>query len=423
MKLKDAPGDFRVRETLDFVEDPQGPYFIHRLRKEKLDTLEAIRLIADRLRIDRTRIAFAGLKDRQGVTEQWISIEGERLDWRDRGIEVRFVGRSTEPITSKLSRGNEFAIVVRSLGRQEHERMEERLPVVEKQGFTNYFDDQRFACLRHGQGFPMKDVLLGRYERALHALIATPSPTAITGDVKLKKLLDRNWGDWQACQAIARGPVWHRLFEHLLIRPDDFHGALELLPQRTKLIHAYAYQSYLWNRAVDQLLKKDVPGYRQIRIRTEAGALVSFKRLADDQVQRLQRMRTPLYGPGGDGADEPFAIAMRQVLRDAHLADDAFLQNRVSGMVLKEEPRALLVLPRHLRVSEPERDENYAGRRKVELRFGLPRGSYATMLVKHLFADAFAQDRSRPSRPAAARRLAPTGSRRTARRYSDDQGR
>ena len=93
MKLKDAPGDFRVRETLDYVEDPHGPHFVHRLRKEKLDTLEAIRQIADRLGIDRTRIAFAGLKDRQGVTEQWISIEGERLDWRDRNLELRFVGR------------------------------------------------------------------------------------------------------------------------------------------------------------------------------------------------------------------------------------------------------------------------------------------------------------------------------------------
>ena len=59
MRLKVAPGDFRVRESLDFVEDRNGPYFIHRLRKEKLDTLEAIRIVAAEARVDRVKIAFA----------------------------------------------------------------------------------------------------------------------------------------------------------------------------------------------------------------------------------------------------------------------------------------------------------------------------------------------------------------------------
>ena len=145
MRLKVAPGDFRVRESLDFVEDRNGPYFIHRLRKEKLDTLEAIRIVAAEARVDRAKIAFAGLKDRQGVTEQWISIEGTRLDYRGRGIECRFFGRSAEPLTSKLSQGNEFAIVVRDLDRHELETFERRLPELRRAGFANYFDDQRFA--------------------------------------------------------------------------------------------------------------------------------------------------------------------------------------------------------------------------------------------------------------------------------------
>ncbi|MGE3881339.1 MAG: tRNA pseudouridine(13) synthase TruD [Planctomycetota bacterium] len=429
MKLKDAPGDFRVRETLDFVEDREGPFYIHKLRKEKLDTLEAIRLVAEHLGIDRTKIAFAGLKDRQGVTEQWISIEGQRCDWRGPGLEVRFMGRSNEPVTSKLSRGNEFAIVVRSLGPADLRKLEERVPQIVEQGFANYFDDQRFSCLRHGQGFVMKDVLLGYHERALRGLIATPSPLAITGDVKLKKLLAKNWRDWQACRNIARGPVWQRLFEHLLIRPDDFAGALELLPQRTKLIHAYAYQSYLWNRAVDQLLKKDVPSYRQIRLRTEAGTVVSWRRLAEDQRDRLANMRTPLPGPPFEDADEPFAIATAQVLRDAHLAHETFETQGISGMLLKEEPRALLALPRALRVSESEPDDHNPGRRLVELRFGLPRGSYATMLIKHLFADAIGQRPDAPPRAAPdrartrPRSLPPRGGPRRTRRNADDQDR
>lgn len=385
MRLKVAPGDFRVRESLDFVEDRDGPYFVHRLRKEKLDTLSAIQLVAERARVDRGKIAFAGLKDRQGQTEQWISIEGARVDWRGPGLEVRFVGRSLEPVTSKLSHGNDFSIVVRDLGADDLRALERRLPDVERDGFANYFDDQRFSCLRHGQGFAMKDVLRGRFEAALKALIAAPSPHAITGDVKLKRLLAKAWGDWGRCKSIARGPVWRRLFEHLLHEPGDFRGALALLPSRQKLIHAFAYQSYLWCRAADLFLKRAVEPRRRITVETVAGSWASWRTLSPEERERLRAADTPLYGPGGQGGDPAFASATERVLRDAGLAPEMFEAPPVPGMALREEPRALVCVPRRIRVSEPARDERHRGRRCVELRFGLPRGSYATMLIKHLF--------------------------------------
>jgi tRNA pseudouridine13 synthase len=385
MRLKVAPGDFRVRETLDYVEDREGPYFIHRLRKEKLDTLEAIRIVAAEARVDRAKIAFAGLKDRQGVTEQWISIEGARIDYRGRGIDVRFFGRSAEPLTSKLSHGNEFALIVRDLDRSELATFEARLPEVRRSGFANYFDDQRFACLKHEQGFVMREVLRGRYEKALRDLIAKPSPRAITGDVALKRALAHAWGDWERCKSIARGPIWRRLFEHLLKRPGDFGGALELLPSRQKLIHAFAYQSYLWNRGVDLFLKRQVPSADQLVIRTRAGHHASWRTLEAPARAALEKAQTPLCGGDGPAGDPDFASAMGRVFRDAHLDAESFRSHVISGMVLREEPRDLVCRPRKLVVQGPERDERHRGHHKLELRFGLPRGAYATMLVKHLF--------------------------------------
>ena len=68
MRLKVKPDDFRVRELLDYEQDPRGDHYVHRLRKEKLDTLEAIRLVAEHLGIDRTRIAFASVSARRSVS-------------------------------------------------------------------------------------------------------------------------------------------------------------------------------------------------------------------------------------------------------------------------------------------------------------------------------------------------------------------
>ena len=80
MPIKQSPRDFHVRELLEFPEDPAGEFYVHLLKKEKIDTQEALSLISRNAKVPRGDIAFAGLKDRQGRTEQWISIRGRRVD-------------------------------------------------------------------------------------------------------------------------------------------------------------------------------------------------------------------------------------------------------------------------------------------------------------------------------------------------------
>ena len=48
--------------------------------------------------------------------------------------------------------------------------------------------------------------------------------------------------------------------------------------------------------------------------------------------------------------------------------------------------RPMLLLPQGLSLSEPREDELYPGKLRMTLEFGLPRGGYATLLVKRLSA-------------------------------------
>ena len=89
---------------------------------------------------------------------QWISILGDRFTYKGGGIDLRFVGRAAEPITSKQSRGNRFRITLRDLDRREAGELDGPTERVARHGFANYFDDQRFGSIKHGQGFPMRDV-------------------------------------------------------------------------------------------------------------------------------------------------------------------------------------------------------------------------------------------------------------------------
>ena len=301
MRLKTIPEDFRVRELLQWNEVPDGAHVVHLLHKEKLSTPEALSLVVREANVDRGAIAYAGLKDRQAVTEQYVSIERRAVELRLANLRLQPVGTTDRPLNSKQSQGNAFTVVIRDLHPAKASGLRRSMPSLIKTGFPNYFDDQRFGCLRHGQGFPMRNVLLGDYERALQQFVAEPSPVAITGDVKLKQTLQLRWGDWEACLRIARGPVYQPMFEHLVAHPDDFRGAIEHVPLRQRVIHAFAYQSLLWNRAVSRLLRGGVDSSQRLRIATLAGDVLAWKYLAPERETKLVAMRTPLYGPDGDG--------------------------------------------------------------------------------------------------------------------------
>jgi tRNA pseudouridine13 synthase len=389
VRLKTTPEDFRVRELLEWDEVPTGSFVVHQLHKEKLSTAEALSMLARQCNIDRSTIAYAGLKDRQAVTDQYITIERRAVELDLPSLRVQPVGTTDRPITSRQSSGNAFKIVARDLRPVQAAHLRRSLPSLIKTGFPNYFDDQRFGCLRHGQGFPMLSVLQGDFERALQQLIAEPSPVAITGDVKLKRTLQLQWGDWEACSRIARGPAYEPLFHHLVSHPTDFRGALEGIPLRQRVIHAFAYQSYLWNRAVSRLLRGGVLSAQRLRLSTLAGDLLAWKYLAPDREEKLQAMRTPLFGPDGDGGSDPFRRAMIAELEDAGLTREDFLRNEVPGMIWKEEPRDLLIKPRDVGEVRIEPDERNGGSVKATLQFSLPRGAYATMMIKRLFASSW----------------------------------
>ena len=60
----------------------------------------------------------------------------------------------------------------------------------------------------------------------------------------------------------------------------------------------------------------------------------------------------------------------------------------VPGFALKAEPRAAVVFPRDLRLRPAETDPLHRGRKLVRLAFSLPRGSYATLVVRRLIGPA-----------------------------------
>ena len=72
--LRREPGDFQVDEELGFEPEERGPHHWLLVRKTGCTTPYAARILADRFALPVREIGFSGLKDRHAETTQWFTV-------------------------------------------------------------------------------------------------------------------------------------------------------------------------------------------------------------------------------------------------------------------------------------------------------------------------------------------------------------
>ncbi|MEX1024599.1 MAG: tRNA pseudouridine(13) synthase TruD [Planctomycetota bacterium] len=403
MKIKQRVGDFQVREQLaEGVLQASGPHRVYRVTKRKLTSREAARVLAEEAGVEQGQIAMCGWKDRQGITVQHMSVpRGRDVRMDSTELKIDSVGFAQAALDSDNSRGNAFEIRIRDLGPYELGTLRESLDVVRQSGVANYFDDQRFGNLKHNQGWIARDLMQGEHERALKSILAAPSPHDDERRGHFKARMRDAWGDWVQCLEVARRfREHHSIFEHLQRAPTDFAGAFEFVASRLRLIHLFAYQSHIWNRAVAARVGSTLDVSQRVVMYSEEGKLLSWAGREPIWAERRDVFRLP--GPGLEDVTDPDEYAaFRDVLAAEGLVADRFRIDGVPGFQLKGEDRPLILRPAHMRVRPRERDTENHDRWSVVVRFELPRGAYATLVVKRLFASSTA---ARPPRFEGGRR-------------------
>lgn len=386
MRIKQRLDDFRVRELLaeGFLQE-RGEQRVYRVTKRKLTSLQAARELAYVAGVSAADVALAGLKDRQGVTIQYMSIRrGREVSLRALDLTVESVGFAAEPISSQDSLGNAFEVTLRGLTQPELDVLRDNVPALRECGVINYFDEQRFGNLRHNQGWIAQQLMRGDHEGALKRLLASLSDHDDRESQAFKHALLAAWGDWNVCRDIAgRFGQHHSVFEYLKRNDGDFAGAFYHVSSRLRLIHLYAFQSHLWNRAVAEFTRKLVPLEERVVLEGVEGPLVYPSRPLP--LPPGASFRLP--GAGLEDVSDP---DQRRWLEDAlareRMVASDFRIDGVPGFQLKGEERELILEPRHLRVRPPERDQLNFGAFAVKVRFELPRGAYATLVVRRLLS-------------------------------------
>jgi len=149
-RIKDDVSDFVVEEVPLYAVSGEGTHVYFHVTKRGLPTPAAVERIAHHMGVPPDAIGFAGLKDAQGVTLQWMSLEHadvERLKhFRDGQVSIELAGRHGNKLRAGHLRGNRFRVRVRGVGAGRLKQAAAVLDVLRRRGVPNYFGEQRFGA-------------------------------------------------------------------------------------------------------------------------------------------------------------------------------------------------------------------------------------------------------------------------------------
>ncbi len=384
MKLKRRAEDFQVEELPIVRGGDRGRFTFYRLSKRGLGTLEAIEAICRRWNIAGGRLNYGGLKDRHAVTVQYMTIlDGPPREMHQTHFDLEPLGRLVHPYGPAHFRGNRFVVALRDLSSRAVDRGLAALGELPRDGLPNYFDDQRFGSVGFDGGFIAQAWLTGDHERALRLAIAEPNASDRPETKVEKETLRELWGRWPEAKARLGRSHARSLVTYLVDHPTDFRGAFARVRRELRSLYFSAFQSHLWNLLLARLIERTTRPEQRILIDFKLAALPIHRGLDPEQAETLAGWRIPLPAartplPEGPGRD----LAL-EVVGELGLTWDDIRVRHLKDVFFSKGVRPALFFAENLTHAVAP-DELEPGRKKLRLAFDLPKGAYATLVVKRL---------------------------------------
>ncbi|CAM2787484.1 hydrogenase [Legionella steigerwaltii] len=147
--FKCAPEDFQVNEFFDSPFTGHGEHIVLKIEKRGLTTEQVVKSLSKLLHKPLKMIGYAGLKDRQALTTQWLSVHapGEEIPGVEQlaapGWRVLESTRHHKKLRPGFLTGNQFIVRLREVSHKDD--LLERIEQIRILGVPNYFGEQRFG--------------------------------------------------------------------------------------------------------------------------------------------------------------------------------------------------------------------------------------------------------------------------------------
>lgn len=349
-KIKQEAEDFIVEEITEqetlsidktyFFKESKGKHLICVLKKDNWDTQLALREIAKRLHISKNRIGFAGTKDKKAISIQLISITSikpedlERVKIKD--IEIYPLYLSDKRLSLGHLKGNQFTIKIYT------NEEPKKLKII-----PNYFGEQRFGKIRPITHLVGKEIIKENVKQAVLIYLAK----SFEGESEeTKQARERLGNELDFKEALNYFPNYLKfermMLTHLAEYPEDYIGALRILPKTLKMMFVHAFQSFLFNKMLDYTIEKN-----------------------------LNINELPLIGYDSDLTDWQMEILENENIKLENLRIKTLPELSSAGLM-----RLAFIKLNDFEIKEKENDF-------IIVKFSLPKGTYATTVLEYLFKE------------------------------------
>lgn len=401
-RLRDEPEDFHVREDSAPIAKAHedGKYTLARIQARNWETHRLMRELSHRLGIPERSIYFTGTKDKRAVTTQNLAIAAGEDNVRAldlKGVKILETYRVDRAPKLGEHTGNRFTVTIRHLDaspddvRTRVEGIQETL--LSHRGFPNFFGPQRFGSIRPITHLVGREIAKGDIERAVWTYIAYPTrfdPPNVRED------REKLWETRDIEQAQAKIPkrfdYEHQMLRHLADNPGDHEGALTRLPLNMTRLFVAAYQSWMFNRILTRraeehplwvALEGDIlhPANEDGTPNPDRFIPVTSKNLERCQEATRQGKGFPTAGLLGFDTEQAQGLQGEieaGVLDEEPVDADAFRILDLPKLSMSGTRRAMWCPLDQLEATVDEDDRGL----HVTLDFFLPKGSYATCLLR-----------------------------------------
>jgi tRNA pseudouridine13 synthase len=294
---------------------------------------------------------------------------------------LHYLGQLNRAYQSQDIAANRFTLIVRGLTPGDCERIDANTQSLAAAGVPNYFDDQRFGSVGRDRRFIALEMIHGRFEAALKLALASDYEHDRAADKAEKAILNECWGHWAECKAkLPRGHA-RSLVDFLCQRPGDYKGAVGRLRPELSGLYLSAYQSHVWNRILAKWIESRTTS--TVKLDLKLGGHPAPVTVMDN----FGSLLLPL--PSARMKNE-VSLEERKLIDEVLSDDNITLETmRVPGLqkpyFSKGHRECCLKLAElHCAFADDDLNRN---KRLARLSFVLPRGAYATMVIKRLTCD------------------------------------
>ncbi|HUR61727.1 MAG TPA: tRNA pseudouridine(13) synthase TruD [Candidatus Thermoplasmatota archaeon] len=394
-KLRTEPEDFRVIE-LGPGPAPlaDGAYTAARIELRNWETNRFAMQAARELGIPREHVAFAGMKDKRAVTEQWFTFKApmakvQALAMSD--VKVLEAHATRKASFTGAHEGNRFVLRVRGSSRDKAAVQGTLDAIVANGGVPNFFGTQRFGGhfrpITHLVGKALVD---GDLEEAVRLYVGHPMPGEREEAQAARRIYEETRDPGKALEQFpAQLDPERDMLRRLQKRPGDWRYALCAHPVNLLQLFVHAHQSLLFNEILsarvaagmglnqahvgDRVMGMDEEGTKTHLVTATNRARV--QRELDLGRATLTAVLPGLVAPLAEGA----MGEIEQEVLDLHGVDLAGFRVREMPEVASEGRRRGILQPvRGLELAWVPAD----GGEDPVFSFALGKGSYATVVMR-----------------------------------------